>query len=550
MTQQIPTILNTPLSIYRIVTTTVACPEIDMELRNQRIVLHIRFSPQFPLLSLTNAVDGRAFQEVVKHVKTYVDTLRLFRGGMQPILDASKFSIPEPLSNWQEYRRFMHQNRGRNCTDALMAFLQNPVAADEISQLGLAPNQVDGQTTPHDLVYFREILGRLRPMDQAQKQAIMDNIERHYPNILRQLLNEVVAQERLAQAQERDNFYQNTLTILKQQVIGQDQAVEKMAAILATQRNLDSNKVFLCVGPSGVGKTELAKAVSRTRENRFILLQMQTCQEEHHVSKIFGSPPGYVGSQDKPHFAQEIDKWRPTLVSIEGTTKNYHISNLVVLFDEFEKAHSRIKQSLLTLFDEGLYVAQFIENDRNVTCRYELKKCIIVNTSNLYKDEVLRASSSGQSSDQIVELFKQLNRDSPTRESLSAELLGRMSVIPFGPIPRGEAYQRIARLKLNDFCNELRQEFGCRLVDVETENLVLSALETKLYGDGTDIRRFRRYFDEIKPILYQSHQNWGPMANKKLTFCCIEEALYLKVSIYLEEFLRYHFLGVAPLRLP
>lgn len=541
-----PTILGTPLSIYHVVKENFATAEIDVEVGPQQVVMQIRFSQQLPAISITQAVDTRKFQETLQQIKTYLDMVRLFGAGVHPCaVNSHQFSLQQPLSNWQEYRRTLYQNDGRNCTDAIINFLQNPERMNEVTQLGLAPHQV----TPDDMPYFRIIPDKLRYRNQEFRQAINTAFGKNYPPFYRQLLSEFVDRDRAVQGGGGDDFYRTTLATLKEQVVGQDQAVEKITAMLATQRTLQSNKVFLLVGPSGVGKTELAKAVSRTRNNRFITIQMQTCQEEHSAATIFGSPPGYVGSTDKPSFAQQLDRYQPILTSTEGSNRAYQISNLVVLFDEFEKAHSRVKQSLLTLFDEGIYEARYSEGSKNVTCRYELRQCIIVNTSNLYKDPVLQAFRSGHSCDQIVEIFKQLNRELPIPESLSQELLGRMSVVPFGPIPRGAVYQQILRLRLMAFCTELQQEFLCKAVDLEQAAAVLLALETKLYGDGTDLRRFCRYFDDIKPLIYQNYQNWGPLATKRLTFACVEGALCIKISTYIEDFLTYYDAGVPPLRL-
>lgn len=546
-----PTILATPLSIYNAVRQDFPTPEVQVEISGPTAVLHMRVSQQFPVISIGNAVNASKFLETLKQVKQYLNRVRLFGAGIAPyVVDPGQFSLQEPLSNWQEYQRVMYQNGGKNCADTIMRFLQNQAEVDELSQLGLAPRQVEMRATPDDMAYFRAIPERLQNMNQELKQALMKDFERTYPNIFRQLLNEFVARDRAVQEEKGDNFYRQTLAALKEQVIGQDQAVEKMTAMLATQRNLETNKVFLCVGPSGVGKTELAKAVSRTRNNRFITIEMQTCRQGHSATKIFGSPPGYVGSADKANFAQQLDRYQPVLKSTQGSTRVYQISNLVILFDEFEKAHSYVKQSLLTLFDEGRYESQYSEESRNLTCRYEFSKCIFVNTSNLYKEAVLQAFIAGHSSDQIVEIFKRLNRDLPTEESLSQELLGRMSVVPFGPIPRGATYQRIIRLKLTAFCADLRKEFSCKAVDIEEEAAVLAALEAKLYGDGTDIRRFQRYFDDIKPTIYQNYQNWGSLASKRLTFSCDQVGLCIKISTYIEPMLRYHDVGIPPLRLP
>jgi hypothetical protein len=546
-----PTILSTPLGVYHVVKGCIAPSEMSVAVQNQAVVLQIRFSPVWPEMSLTHAVNAEAFQKTVQQVKICLETAAAFKIAPQPFaIDPHHFSLQEPLSNWQEYRRFMWQNSGHSCTDTIVGFLQNPAETHEVSQLGLAPTQIDGRATPDDMAYFREIPEKLRSMNQPLKEATVTTFAHSYPNIFRQIMDELAARDRAARVDEADNFYRDTVAVLKQQVMGQDLAVEKMTALLAAQRNLPTNKVFLFVGPSGVGKTELAKAVARFRNNRFITIPMQTYQDEHGTAKFFGSSPGYVGSTDKPHFAKELDRYEPALKATHGTTKVYQISNVVILFDEFEKAHSQVKQSLLTLFDEGIYVAQYSEEYKNVTCRYELQQCIIANTSNLYQNLVLQAFIDRHPCEKIIEIFKQLNRDLPTPQSLSPELLNRMSIVPFGPIPRGDTYQHIIRIKLNNFCTDLKQELMCRAVDIEQEALVLSALETKLYGDGTDLRRFGRYFDDIKPIIYRNYQNWGPLASKRLTFSCVDGALCIKISAYIEIVSRYHESGIPPLRLP
>jgi len=132
---------------------------------------------------------------------------------------------------------------------------------------------------------------------------------------------------------------------LKQRVIGQDQAIERvcrrlmMAHAGLTQRRGPLG-VFLFLGPSGVGKTELAKTIAKFlfgSTNEMIRLDMSEYMEEHSVAKLIGSPPGYVGHDEEGQ--------------LTGQLRSHSYS--VVLMDEIEKAHPRVFDLFLQVFDEG-----------------------------------------------------------------------------------------------------------------------------------------------------------------------------------------------------
>lgn len=133
---------------------------------------------------------------------------------------------------------------------------------------------------------------------------------------------------------------------LKSKIMGQDDAIERVASLVRmTKRRLDlkperPDGVFLFVGPSGVGKTELAKQLCLFlygNEKKLIKLDMTEFSESHSVSKLIGSPPGYVGYSDQAYLASKIEE---------------HPSSVLIL-DEVEKAHPDVIKLFLQVFDEG-----------------------------------------------------------------------------------------------------------------------------------------------------------------------------------------------------
>ena len=132
---------------------------------------------------------------------------------------------------------------------------------------------------------------------------------------------------------------------LKERVIGQDEAVESLARAIKRARVglKDENRPigsFMFLGPTGVGKTELTKALAENlfgNENAMIRFDMSEYMEPHSVSKLIGSPPGYVGYEEGGRLTEQVRR------------KPYSI----VLFDEIEKAHPDVFNMLLQILDDG-----------------------------------------------------------------------------------------------------------------------------------------------------------------------------------------------------
>lgn len=315
----------------------------------------------------------------------------------------------------------------------------------------------------------------------------------------------------------QDNEYESILTGLKQGVVAQDTAAEFLATAISSQRKNDGRAVFLFVGPTGVGKTEIAKVAASFKSNRFVKFDMDQYQGEVDCNKLFGAAMGYVGSTDEPLFAKQLEKYASPLSEKEGTFVR-NIVDAVIVFDEFEKAHSNVKQSLLTLFDEGYCQIQYSPNRKNLVIKYVFNRCIFVCTSNLFKEQILNDFRNNVSNEIIAQNFIQLNTRAVNARVYSPELLGRMRVVPFGPIPRGELYQKLILSKLSNLLTELQAATNCADIRISEEDLpgVLRMLEESLYGDGTGARNVKKFFElELKNAIYRQSA-WGNLRDKEI----------------------------------
>lgn len=161
-------------------------------------------------------------------------------------------------------------------------------------------------------------------------------------------------------------------TDLSQRVLGQPEALKAVARrIRLTKLQLDRRPqrpdgVFLFLGPSGVGKTELAKALAQCLYGdltRLVRLDMSEYAEQHEYAKMIGSPPGYLGYGEEGHLTGPIAK----------------LGHAVVLFDEVEKAHANCHRLMLQLFDEGV-----LTDGKGK--RVDFSQCVVIMTSNLGRE--------------------------------------------------------------------------------------------------------------------------------------------------------------------
>ncbi|HEY2042878.1 MAG TPA: ATP-dependent chaperone ClpB [Jatrophihabitans sp.] len=224
--------------------------------------------------------------------------------------------------------------------------------------------------------------------------------------------------------------------ILHERVVGQDEAVQLVAdAIIRARSGIKDPRrpigSFIFLGPTGVGKTELAKTLAAAlfdTEDSIIRIDMSEYQERHTVSRLVGAPPGYVGYDEGGQLTEAVRR------------KPYS----VVLFDEIEKAHSDVFNTLLQVLDDGrLTDAQ----GRTV----DFRNCVIIMTSNIGSNHLLEGVTSyGE--------VKPEARDSVMRElqmHFRPEFLNRIDeIVLFKPLTQPEI-ERIVSFMFNDLRNRL-----------------------------------------------------------------------------------------------
>ena len=226
---------------------------------------------------------------------------------------------------------------------------------------------------------------------------------------------------------------------LHQRVIGQDEAVEKVCeAILRSRAGIQNPNrpigSFLFLGPTGVGKTELAKALAQTLfddEKNMVRLDMSEYMEKHSVSRLIGAPPGYVGYDEGGQLTEAVRR-RPYSV---------------ILFDEVEKAHPDVFNVLLQVLDDGR-----ITDSQGRTV--DFKNSIIILTSNLGSSAILEGIGTDG---QIIDSAR-AQVEGMLRTHFRPEFLNRLDEIVFyKPLTR-EEIDRIVDLQIDDLNRRLKEK--------------------------------------------------------------------------------------------
>ena len=231
---------------------------------------------------------------------------------------------------------------------------------------------------------------------------------------------------------------------LEQRVIGQNHALEYISRRVRTSRAgiEDPNKpkgVFMLVGPSGVGKTETALAISDLLfggEQNLITINMSEFQEAHTVSTLKGSPPGYVGYGEGGVLTEAVRR-RPYSV---------------VLLDEVEKAHPDVLELFFQVFDKG----QMEDGEGR---QIDFKNCVIILTTNAGTDTIMKLTADPETMPSHDGLVKALKPE--LDKTFKPAFLGRMVIIPYFPV-RDENLKRIVRLKLGKIQRRIEQTHRVR----------------------------------------------------------------------------------------
>ena len=210
--------------------------------------------------------------------------------------------------------------------------------------------------------------------------------------------------------------------ILHQRVIGQDEAVQRVAdAVIRARAGIKDPRrpigSFIFLGPTGVGKTELARTLAETlfdSEDNLIRIDMSEYMEKHAVSRLLGAPPGYVGYEEGGQLTEAVRR-QPYAV---------------ILFDEIEKAHPDVLNVLLQILDDGRATDS---KGRTVS----FKNAVIIMTSNIGSQYLLEGIQEGELSTEVIHQVEQ-----ELRQSFRPEFLNRVDdTIIFKPLNRAEIRQ-------------------------------------------------------------------------------------------------------------
>ncbi|XP_063988440.1 mitochondrial disaggregase [Diachasmimorpha longicaudata] len=381
--------------------------------------------------------------------------------------------------------------------------LHYAVLADSISCVKILLNAGANPTIENDTGH--------RAVEYARDDEIKELLVKHATKY-DELMKEKEAEERRRFPLEQR---------LKQHIVGQEGPISVVASTIRRKENgwIDEEHplVFLFLGSSGIGKTELAKQLAayihKGKADGFIRLDMSEYQEKHEVAKLIGAPPGYVGHDDGGQLTKLLKK-KP---------------NAVVLFDEVDKAHPDVLTVLLQLFDEGR-----LTDGKGKTI--ECKNAIFIMTSNLASEEIaehaiqLRAEAErllnqrldktegeDQAPEQIV--ISRNFKDEVVRPILKAhfrrdEFLGRINeIVYFLPFSRAELIKLVAR-ELDAWAKRARER---HMIELKWDREVLSAL-----ADGYDVHygaRSIKYEVERRVVnqLAAAHER-GQITKK----CCVK----------------------------
>ncbi len=258
--------------------------------------------------------------------------------------------------------------------------------------------------------------------------------------------------------------------ILHQRVIGQDEAVQRVTeAILRSRAGIqDPNRPigsFLFLGPTGVGKTELAKALAQALfddEKNIVRIDMSEYMEKYSVSRLIGAPPGYVGYEEGGQLTEAVRR------------KPYS----VVLFDEIEKAHPDVFNILLQVLDDGR-----ITDSQGRTV--DFKNTIIILTSNLGSNILIEGiGSDGEITEQARDQVQQI-----LRQAFRPEFLNRLDEIVFyKPLTKDNIFSIIDLL-----INSLRERLKERQLDLRLTDAAKNYIVEQGYDPTYGARPLKRF---------------------------------------------------------
>lgn len=324
---------------------------------------------------------------------------------------------------------------------------------------------------------LRDELGRLNQELYQQSRGLRPVEKSHMAAVVarRTGIPEEEVQEKL------DGSLGNLEERLGQRVLGQEQAISQVVRVLRRSRLGYGGKgpkgCFLFAGPTGVGKTELCRALAEELYgggDGFLHLDMTELSEKNGTASLIGAPPGYAGYGEGGRLTEHV--------------KNH--PHCLVLFDEVEKAHSDVRALLLQIMDEG----KLTDAEGN---RVDFRNTVIVMTSNLGSGAIVRQGAAlgfeGTAKNPMAQLERELEC------CFSREFLGRLhAIVPFSPL-QGESRRAVAEKLLKELKQDVEREGRTLEISGEVTDYLLEKWERGGYG----VRTLRRIIGEtlVDPLV-------------------------------------------------
>ena len=292
---------------------------------------------------------------------------------------------------------------------------------------------------------------------------------------------------------------------IKQKLYGQDPAVDSVlervyinfAGIANATRPMAS---FLFLGPTGTGKTELARLLANNLDMKLLKYDMSEYQERHSVSGLIGAPPGYVGFEDGNVGGGKL---------ISDLTKNPFS---IILFDEIEKAHPDVTNILLQMLDEGVLTST---NGKKANC----KNCIIIMTSNL------GARDSEANNIGFGSFEKTGEDDKAVKEFFKPELRNRIDqIVKFSKLDTLAIKKVVVK-----FVDELKTSLATKDIQLNLSEPVVDMLADRGYDPKMGARPLSRKIDELLRVPLSKRILFDRLANCDITANLVDDNVVFDV---------------------
>ncbi|MBI2344791.1 AAA family ATPase [Candidatus Dependentiae bacterium] len=265
---------------------------------------------------------------------------------------------------------------------------------------------------------------------------------------------------------------------LKNRVVGQDQAIEKISHAIQVHRAglADPRKPigsFLFLGPTGVGKTEIAKSLAEylfNDDNKLIRIDMSEYMEKHAVSRLIGSPPGYIGFEEGGQLT-------------EAVRRNPYS---VILFDEIEKANPEVFNIFLQILDDGR-----LTDGQGRTVNF--KNCVIIMTSNIGSELILKTKEINE--EIKFEIEKLLHK------AFRPEFLNRIDEIIFFNMISESMIKNIAKIHIKDF----EKRMTSKEIKIEVTDKALDLIAQEGYEPEFGARPLKRAIQQLLVVPVSRH---------------------------------------------